>query len=102
MNNNLTRKITCADKCMLAVSNFGVYGCIASFILHGPILYTTYLGGSPQAIGTIGVIMGFFNAVNGLPIAHLADKGYLNSCVSVAFQLKLVVDAFHGLHLGFL
>ena len=63
---------------MLAVSNFGVYGCIASFILHGPILYTTYLGGSPQAIGTIGVIMGFFNAVNGLPIAHLADKGYLN------------------------
>ena len=74
--------ITAIDKLVLAVSNFGVYGCIASFILHGPILYTTYLGGTPQAIGTIGVIMGFFNAVNGLPIAHLADSGYLNEiCV---------------------
>ena len=79
MSSNVTpKKITMADKCMLAVSNFGVYGCIASFVLHGPVLYTTYLGGSPQAIGTIGVIMGFFNAINGLPIAHLADKGYLN------------------------
>ena len=56
--------ITAIDKLVLAVSNFGVYGCIASFILHGPILYTTYLGGTPQAIGTIGVIMGFFNAVS--------------------------------------
>ena len=78
MSSKVMPKISVADKGMLAVSNFGVYGCIASFLLHGPVLYTTYLGGSPQAIGIIGVIMGFFNAVNGLPIAHLADKGYMN------------------------
>ena len=70
--------LTRCDRAYLAISNLGVYGTIASFIISSPILYTTYLGGNPKAIGTLGVVFGFFNAFNGLPIAHAADSGYLN------------------------
>jgi len=70
------------DRALLALSNLGVYGCIASFVISSPILYTTYLGGQPSAIGLLGVLFGTFNAINGLPIAHLADAGYLNrACI---------------------
>jgi Na+/melibiose symporter-like transporter len=71
-------QLTKCDRALLAASNLGVYGCIASFIISSPILYTTYLGGNPSAIGILGVCFGFFNALNGIPIAHAADSGYLN------------------------
>ena len=74
--------ISRCDRSLLALSQLGVFGCIASFIVSSPILYTTYLGGQPGAIGIIGVIFGTWNALNGLPIAHAADSGFLNRVCS--------------------
>lgn len=71
-------RVSAAHRALLAISNLGVYCCIASFIISSPVLYTVYFGGDATAIGAIGVAFGFFNALNGLPIAEAADAGVLN------------------------
>ena len=80
--------VTKCDRVLLALAQFGVFGCIASFIISSPILYTTYLGGQPGAIGLVGVVMGFWNAFNGVPIAAAADTGLLNRKIPRCFAAE--------------
>ena len=70
--------VSSCDRALLAASNLGVYCCISSFIISSPVLYTVYFQGDATVVGAIGVIFGFFNAVNGIPIADAADAGVLN------------------------
>ena len=70
--------VSSCDRALLAASNLGVHCCISSFIISSPVLYTVYFQGDATVVGAIGVIFGFFNAVNGIPIADAADAGVLN------------------------
>jgi Na+/melibiose symporter-like transporter len=63
---------------LLAFSYFGqLYGA-AVFLLHGVLIFNVYYGASAVELGLIGTVMSFYNALNGLPIARLADAGWLN------------------------
>eukprot|EP00943_MAST-04B_sp_MAST-4B-sp1_P002224 g2224.t1 len=73
---------------LLAFSYFGQIYAIATFLLHGVFIFNVYYGAPAGGIGVAGVIMGFYNALNGLPIARLADAGYLNEKFGGCFPLK--------------
>jgi Na+/melibiose symporter-like transporter len=62
----------------LAFSYFGqIYG-IALFLLHAVFIFNIYYGASASALGAAGIFMGFYNALNGMPIARYADAGHIN------------------------
>ena len=66
------------NRLLLAFSYFGQLYAIALFLLHSVYIFNVYYGASATAIGLCGILMGFYNALNGLPIARLADAKYLN------------------------
>ena len=66
------------QRCCLAFSYFGqIYG-IAIFLLYGVFIFNVYYGASASSLGAVGVVMGFYNALNGMPIARYADAGHIN------------------------
>ena len=76
------------NRVFLAFSYFGQLYAIALFLLHSVYVFNAYYGASATAIGVCGVVMGFYNALNGLPIARLADAKYLNKKCGRCFPYK--------------
>ena len=80
--------LTLTQRNLLAFSYFGqIYGIVV-FVLHGVVIFNLYYGAPAAGLGVVGVIMGFYNALNGLPIARLADAGYLNEKCGGCFPIK--------------
>lgn len=76
------------NRLFLAFSYFGQLYAVALFVLHGVYIFNMYYGASATAIGVCGIVMGFYNALNGLPIARLADAKYLNIKCGSCFPYK--------------
>ena len=74
------------DRFLLAFSYFGPIVGTIHFILNGVTMYNIYFGASAGAIGLLGIIIGFYNALNGMPVARLADAGWANKFA--CFPLK--------------
>ena len=64
-----------------AAGSFGIWGPLVAFALHRTGAYVIYLGADATAIGTIGIIMGWWNALNGPFVARLSDAGSINRCM---------------------
>ena len=56
------------NRLFLAFSYFGQLYAVALFVLHGVYIFNMYYGASATAIGVCGIVMGFYNALNGLPL----------------------------------
>ena len=81
---NLTKSQTW----LFAGGSLGTWCLPFVFYMHSTLVFVTFYGADAITIGTVGVVVGIWNVINGLPVASAADKGLLNAWFPKRFAME--------------
>ena len=81
-------RLSTASKLRFAVA-LQLNGLPSDIVLsQGPFIFEAYYRAPASLIGLAGTMMGFYNMLNGIPIASWADRGTLNELLPSIFPIE--------------
>ena len=79
--------VSFGDKLRLGFGYLGVFFQVCSLSVHSAYLYAYYFKVDATVLGLASAGGALFNALNGIPIAQLADSGWLNRAMPTVFPM---------------